>query len=171
MRIGGVCRRGRCLDAGHFHFSAFGSPGLGCRPSTDGRWDLAALHTQWEVGLVVIGMQHMGLVHALGSLTQYLDVRLDGLDLRLQGIEVVGLRWPFYIARCDGGAKRGHATTIRTNMVVVWTAAGLDNMPQDTITADISQEALEQTACAVSLTYRGGWHSRQSLLGHPRATE
>ena len=73
-------------------------------------------------------------MHALSSHTQDLDVRLDGLDLCLQGVELRRLRWPFRFAHCGGGAVRGHATTVRTNMMIIRTAAGLDNMLQDTIT-------------------------------------
>lgn len=126
----------RRLAAERLHFSAFGAAtaGLGRKLFIDGRWDLAALHAKWEIRLVVTGMRNVGLVHALGSHTQNLDVRLDGFDFRLQGIELGRLRRPFCFARCGGGTERGHATTVRTDMVVIGTAAVLDDVLQDTIT-------------------------------------
>jgi hypothetical protein len=124
------------LAAERFHFSAFGASiaELGRKLLIDGRWDLATLDTKREVGLAVTGMRDVGLVHALGSHTQDLDIRLDGFDFRLQGVELGRLRRPFCFACCGGGAERGHATTVRTNMVVIRAAAGLDDMLQDTIT-------------------------------------
>ena len=126
----------RLAAAERLHFSAFeaATAGLGRRLFIDGRWDLAALHAKWEIRLVVTGMSDIGLVHALSSHTQNLDVRLDRFDFCLQGVELGRLRRPFYVARCSGGAERGHATTVRTDMVVIGTAAVLDDVLQDTIT-------------------------------------
>jgi hypothetical protein len=63
-----------------------------------------------------------------------LDLELDGINLRLKGIEVSELGRQSSLAGCSRGAVRGHATAICTYVVVVGAAAGLCDVAQDGVT-------------------------------------
>jgi len=67
-----------------------------------------------------------------------LDVCLDGINLRREGIEVSELGWQIGLACCSRGAVRGHATAVCAYVVVVRAAAGHCDVLEDGVAACVS---------------------------------